>query len=104
MTEQPKGKIRLDKWLWYARFVKTRSQASRLCAQGGVRVNGVISDKPAAAIQPGHVLTFALGRHIRVIEIVAVGIRRGPPAEAQALYRDLAPPSSDTELPRDMPF
>ncbi len=104
MTEPSSGKIRLDKWLWYARFVKTRSQASRLCAEGGVRVNGVIADKPAAAIQPGHVLTFALGRHIRVIEIVAVGVRRGPFAEAQALYRDLAPPSPETVLPRDMPF
>jgi ribosome-associated heat shock protein Hsp15 len=104
VNEPPGGKIRLDKWLWYARFVKTRSQASRLCAEGVVRVNGAVADKPAAAIQPGHVLTFALGRHIRVIEIVATGVRRGPPAEAQALYRDLAPPSPETEMPRDMPF
>jgi ribosome-associated heat shock protein Hsp15 len=104
VTEAPSGKIRLDKWLWYARFVKTRSQASRLCAEGGVRVNGIIADKPAAAIQPGHVLTFALGRHIRVIEIVATGVRRGPAAEAQALYRDLAPPSLDTAMPHDIPF
>jgi ribosome-associated heat shock protein Hsp15 len=67
-------------------------------------VNGIIADKPAAAIQPGHVLTFALGRHIRVIEIVATGVRRGPPGEAQALYRDLAPPSTATAIPKDIPF
>lgn len=97
-------KIRLDKWLWHARFVKTRSLAARLCAEGHIRVDGVVADRPAAMVRPRQVLTFALGRHIRVIEIASIGLRRGPPAEAQKLYRDLAPPAPETALPRDMPF
>ena len=50
------------------------------------------------------VLTFALGRHVRVIELVAIGERRGPAEEARTLYRDLAPPTAETAMPRDLPF
>jgi ribosome-associated heat shock protein Hsp15 len=97
------GKIRLDKWLWHARFCKTRSLAAKLC-EGGIRIDGALVVKPGATIRPGQVLTFALGRHVRVIELVAIGERRGPAEEARALYRDLAPPTPETALPRDMPF
>ena len=97
-------KTRLDKWLWHARFVKTRSLAARLCAEGRIRIDGAIADKPAAILRPGQVLTFALGHHVRVIEVVALGIRRGPAAEARGLYRDLAPPAPETAIPRDIPF
>jgi ribosome-associated heat shock protein Hsp15 len=96
-------KIRLDKWLWHARFVKTRGLAAKLC-EGGIRIDGVLVAKPGAAVRPGQVLTFVLGRHVRVIELVAVGVRRGPADEARTLYRDLAPPAAETALPRDMPF
>ncbi len=102
MTE-PSGRMRLDKWLWHARFARTRSLAAKLC-EAGIRIDGALVHKPGASIRPGQVLTFALGRHIRVIEIAALGDRRGPSAEAQTLYRDLAPPAPETALPRDLPF
>ncbi len=102
MTEAV-AKIRLDKWLWHARFVKTRSLAAKLC-EDGVRIDGNPVTKPGATVRPGQILTFALGRHVRVIELVAIGDRRGPADEARALYRDLAPPAPETALPRDMPF
>lgn len=98
------AKIRLDKWLWHARFVKTRSLAARLCAGGAVRVDGQPVDKPGQMVRPGQVLTFAQGRHVRVIELVAIGVRRGPAEEARTLYRDLAPPTPETAMPRTMPF
>jgi ribosome-associated heat shock protein Hsp15 len=49
-------------------------------------------------------LTFALGRHVRVIELIAIGDRRGSAEEARSLYRDLAPPAPETAMPKDMPF
>ena len=97
------GKIRIDKWLWHARFCKTRSLAAKLC-EGGIRIDGALVAKPGATVRPGQVLTFALGRHVRVIELVAIGERRGPAEEARALYRDLAPPTAETALPTDLPF
>jgi ribosome-associated heat shock protein Hsp15 len=97
------GKIRIDKWLWQARFVKTRSLAAKLC-ESGIRIDGTLVMKPGATVRPGQVLTFALGRHVRVIELVAIGERRGPAEEARTLYRDLAPPTPETAMPRDLPF
>jgi ribosome-associated heat shock protein Hsp15 len=84
--------LRLDKWLWFARFVKSRSLASKLVEDGRMRVNNVPTAKAHYAIRPGDVLTFALGPHIRVIKVVALGQRRGPAVEAQQLYLDLDPP------------
>lgn len=84
--------LRLDKWLWFARFVKTRSLATRLVTDGRMRVNGAPTQKAHYAVKTGDVLTFALGSHIRVIKVVALGVRRGPAAEAQSLYEDLDPP------------
>ena len=83
---------RLDKWLWYARFFKTRSLATRVCAASRVRINRVGVAKANAAVRIGDVLTFPQASHIRVVEVAALGERRGPAAEAQALYTDLAPP------------
>ncbi|WP_108482310.1 RNA-binding S4 domain-containing protein [Oceaniglobus ichthyenteri] len=84
--------IRLDKWLWYARFFKTRTLAAKLVSGGHVRINGVRAGKPAHAVGAGDVLTFAQGDAIRVVEIAACGVRRGPAPEAQALYIDTSPP------------
>jgi ribosome-associated heat shock protein Hsp15 len=103
MTVVTPDKIRLDKWLWHARFVKTRALAAKLCAEG-IRIDGVRVEKPGIGIKPGQVLTFTLGRHVRVIELVAVGIRRGPAEEARTLYRDLSPPAPETAIPSDLPF
>lgn len=81
--------IRLDKWLWQARFFKTRALASKLCAAGRVRIDGERVTKAHAAIRLGHVLTFPQARDIRVVRVVALGARRGPAAEARTLYEDL---------------
>ena len=84
--------LRIDKWLWYARFFKSRSGAARLCTGGRVRINSQLIAKPRHPVRIGDVLTFPQARNIRVIEVVALGERRGPAAEARALYDDLDPP------------
>ena len=96
-------KLRLDKWLWHARFFKTRTLAARTVSAGRCRVNGTPVGKPAFAVGPGDVLTFPQARDVRVIKILALGERRGPAPEAQALYEDLSPPeprASDPAAPR----
>jgi ribosome-associated heat shock protein Hsp15 len=95
VSEAAAEKLRLDKWLWYARFFKTRSLAANIVAGGAVRINGTPASKRSTTITPGDVLTFAKDDHIRVIQIDACGVRRGPAPEAQALYTDLSPPQRD---------
>jgi ribosome-associated heat shock protein Hsp15 len=85
-------RIRVDKWLWHARFFKSRTLATRLVSAGRLRVNRRIIAKPRYLVGPGDVLTFAKGPNIRVIEVLAIGKRRGPAAEASTLYNDLSPP------------
>ena len=82
---------RLDKWLWFARVVKTRSLAARLVTEGHVRINSVRVETAAKSVRPGDVVTVALERHVRVLRMVAPGERRGPAPEARGLYEDLAP-------------
>ncbi|TDL83582.1 RNA-binding S4 domain-containing protein [Palleronia sediminis] len=86
------GAIRLDKWLFYARFFKTRSLAAGIVRAGNVRVNGVRVSKPSACVRPGDTLSFAQGRAVRVVTVLAPGERRGPAPEAQGLYDDRSPP------------
>lgn len=81
-------KIRLDKWLWQARFFKSRSLSAAYVEAGHVRLNGVHVAKAAQAVGPGDVLTLPLGSGVRVVKIVACGSRRGPAPEAQGLYGD----------------
>ncbi len=100
MTETIDARLRLDKWLWYARFFRTRSLAARACAAHRLRINGEVVSKSHATVKPGDVLTFPLGPHIRVIEILALGTRRGPAPEARTLYSDLSPPQP---VPRKAP-
>jgi ribosome-associated heat shock protein Hsp15 len=85
------GKLRVDKWLWHARFFKTRTLAAKIVSGGHVRVNSDKISKPAYSIVVGDVLTFAQGNHTRVIEVLALGERRGPAPEAQTLYLDKSP-------------
>ena len=92
MTEPGPGQ-RLDKWLWGARFFKTRSLAGRQCEGGRMWVDGATVTKAHFAVRPGMVLTFVQGRHVRVIKVLALAERRGPAAEAQTLYDDLDPPT-----------
>ncbi len=82
--------LRVDKWLWYARFFKSRSLAAKHVQAGEIRVNRQRISKASAVLKVGDVLTFALGDTIRVIEVVALGERRGPAPEARSLYHDLA--------------
>ena len=84
-------KLRIDKWLWYARFFKTRTLAATLCKAGKVRLNGDAITKAHANLRQGDTLTFPKGPHVRVVKVLALGTRRGPAVEAQTLYEDLAP-------------
>lgn len=93
--------LRLDKWLWYARFFKTRSIASGVCNAGHLRTGGEVVSKAHHKVRVGDVLTFPQGRHIRVVKVLALATRRGPAAEAQRLYEDLNPPSRESRLPRE---
>ncbi|QFT93720.1 Heat shock protein 15 [Roseovarius sp. THAF9] len=102
MSDPGQPKIRLDKWLWHARFFKTRSLATKLVTGGHMRVNAQRVSKASASVRPGDVLTFPKERDIRVIRILAVGERRGPAPEAQALYDDLDPPKPRDRL--DEPY
>ena len=85
--------VRADVWLWRARFCKTRGLAARLIEGGRVRLTraGEQSrlDKPARALKPGDELVFAIAGRVHAVRVEALGARRGPPAEARALYCDL---------------
>ncbi len=90
---------RLDRWLWCARFLKTRALAARFAEQGKVRINRQPTGKPHARVRPGDVLTFGLGPAVRVIRVAALGDRRGPAGEARLLYEDLDPPAREPVAP-----
>lgn len=81
--------LRLDKWLFHARLFKSRGLAAERIAGGGVRLNGQPCRKPAKAVRPGDRLTISAYGQVHSLEILALGIRRGPAPEAQALYHDL---------------
>ena len=80
------GKLRVDKWLWYARFFKTRTLAAEVANGGKIRVNKVAVRKASADVKVGDVLTFHQGHNIRVIEILGLGSARRPFEEAKLLY------------------
>ncbi len=100
MTEPGAEKLRLDKWLWHARLFKSRTLATQQIAQGGFRVNRAVVRKSHHTVQAGDVVTFPKGPYVRVIEIVALGTRRGPAPEAQGLYQDLNPPEAQPKPDR----
>ena len=85
MTE----KIRVDTWLWYARFYKSRSLSSKAILSGKVRVNSIKIIKPASKVKIKDVLTINHVKLVRIIEVQSLGARRGPASEAQKLYKDL---------------
>lgn len=80
---------RIDRWLWHARVVRTRSAAAGLAAGGYVRVNGQRVDAASRPVQVGDVVTVALTGGIRVLKVIGFAERRGPHEAAQALYRAL---------------
>lgn len=88
---------RIDKWLWCARFIKTRTLAGKLAASGAIRLTreGETArvEKASASVRIGDRLAFLSGQRLRVIEVKTFGLRRGPAAEAKLLYTDHSPPS-----------
>lgn len=82
---------RIDKWLWHARVVRTRSAAAALVASGHVRLNGTRSDAPSRAVKAGDVVTIALDRTVRVLKVLGFAEHRGPSEVGRALYEDLTP-------------
>jgi ribosome-associated heat shock protein Hsp15 len=83
---------RIDKWLFFARVVKSRSLAAKLVSGGGVRINKDKIDQPSQVVKPGDVLTITLDRRILVYKVLSGGTRRGPAEEARTLYEDISPP------------
>jgi len=87
--------IRLDKFLWFARIVKTRSAAQALAERGRIRIGGRLIERAHAPVRVGDVLSFALRGQVQVLRVEALPARRGPPAEARALYSELTSEGSD---------
>jgi ribosome-associated heat shock protein Hsp15 len=90
---------RIDKWLFYTRFFKTRSLATEMITKGRLRINGQRQPKPGHAVRPGDTLTFPMAKETRVIRVDGIATRRGPATEAQSHYTDLAPIASATLSP-----
>jgi len=99
MTEQ--DSLRVDKYLWFARFFKTRSLATKRANGGRIRLNGNKIKKSSDTVRIGDILTFAQGNEIRVIRVLDLGTRRGPAQEAQSLYEDITPNEDTDEATRD---
>ena len=81
--------LRLDKFLWFARIVKTRALAQSMAEEGRLRIGGRLIDRAHAPVRVGDVLSFAQRGSVRVLRVEALPVRRGPPAEARALYREV---------------
>jgi ribosome-associated heat shock protein Hsp15 len=81
--------LRLDKFLWFARIVKTRGQAQQLAEEGRLRLDGRVIDRAHAPVRVGDVLSFALRGRVRVIRVEALPARRGPAAEARLTYSEI---------------
>jgi ribosome-associated heat shock protein Hsp15 len=92
MTEPDRASegLRLDRWLWQARFFKTRALAAALAGRRKIRVNNTVISKAHYRVRPGDVLTFPQGKTVRIVRVIELGLRRGPASEALTLYEDLA--------------
>ena len=81
--------LRLDKFLWFARIVKTRALAQEMAENGRIRISGRLIERAHAPVKVGDVLSFAQRGVVRVLRVEALPLRRGPPAEARSLYSEL---------------
>ena len=81
--------LRIDKFLWFARIVKTRALAQAMAEKGRIRISGRVVDRAHAPVKAGDVLSFAQRGAVRVLRVEALPVRRGPPAEARTLYSEL---------------
>ena len=91
MTE-PAGRQRIDKWLWHARVVRTRTAAAALASSGHVRLNGARVDAASQPVRLGDVLTVALDRRVRVLKVLDLAERRGSAANTIGLYEEIGEP------------
>jgi ribosome-associated heat shock protein Hsp15 len=80
---------RLDQWLWFARLTKSRSLAAQLCAAGAVLVNGSVARKASQTVRTGDTIVVPQGPWRRAVRILALGMRRGPAAEARSFYEEI---------------
>lgn len=96
------GSQRIDKWLFFARAVKSRSLAAKMVELGRVRINGQRAERPSDMVHPGDTLTLTMDRSILVWRVLAPGERRGPAAEARTLYEDLSPASAPDAPPSEI--
>ena len=87
---EPSTALRLDKWLWQARFVRHRELVQRLLQERRVRLNNQVVSKTHQLVRPGDVLTMTEPAGVRVLKVLALGDRRGPATEARVLYEELA--------------
>lgn len=85
---------RLDAWLWCARVLRQRTQCAALAASGAIRVNRNPATKPHMPVRPGDILTLPIGGRVRVLEVLSLGLRRGPPEAARLLYREIPEPAA----------
>lgn len=99
-SDQTSEFLRLDKWLVFTRFFKTRSIAVGLVESGRLRIDGAPVTKPHYKLRVGEVLTFPQGSFVRVVRVLSLPARRGPAPEAQLCYEDLSPPAEQVPLPR----
>jgi ribosome-associated heat shock protein Hsp15 len=81
--------LRLDKWLWHARFIRTRALATELVGQRRVRINDQLVAKTHHLVRPGDVITLRQGERLHVLRVAGLGLRRGPASEARRLYTEL---------------
>jgi ribosome-associated heat shock protein Hsp15 len=95
-SEDARQAQRLDKWLWHARIVKTRSLAAQFVDKGKFRINREKVSKPSHAVKAGDVITAAIFGRVRILQIAGFSDKRGPAAEARALYIDLTPQDEGT--------
>ena len=84
--------LRIDKYLWFARFVKTRTAAHAVIAEGRLRIDGRVVDRAHVAVRVGNVLAFPLHGRVRVVRVTRLPMRRGPAEEARACYEEIPDP------------
>jgi len=97
-TNSRENRIRIDKWLWYARQAKSRSIAQKLIASGKVRVNREKVASAAKLVGADDVVTLTLSHDIKILKIIKCGDKRHPFAHAQLLYENLSPPKPERDL------
>ncbi|WP_420606119.1 RNA-binding S4 domain-containing protein [Novosphingopyxis sp.] len=89
MEPQLRPELRVDKLLWFLRFAKSRTRAQAIVAAGHIRLNGRRVERGSACVRPGDVISLPIGEAVRVIRVVALPARRGPPAEAGSCYEEI---------------